>query len=376
MNVKFVDLESTHAEVEERLLERVTQSISENVFIGGCEVEQFEERWAKFCGVDHAIGVANGTDALVLGLRALGIGVGDEVIVPANTFIATAEAVALAGASPRFVDVDDATLLTDASLVEAAITSRTAAVIVVHLYGQVCDMAAMSAVAQRHGIALIEDACQAHGAAWSGRKAGSFGDFAAFSFYPGKNLGALGDGGAVVTGDKQLADRIRSLGNHGRGAPMGMNLVATNSRLDGLQAAALNVKLDHLDRWNAQRRVIAARYTDELQGAMGIRVTDQRAESHSVHHLFVVRVRSRDKVREKLATAGIQTGVHYDIACHLHPAFEQYASDGSLPVSEQAAEQVLSLPMHPHLSTSEVIAVSTAVRDIVSAYSGDDGDEH
>lgn len=360
MKVPFVDLAASHAEVGEALGATITQLIQTSGFIGGAAVDAFEERWASYCGTRHGVGVGNGTDALTLGLRALGIGRGDEVIVPANTFVATAASVALAGAKPVFVDVDESTLLLNTSALEAAFSPRTAAVIAVHLYGQMCDMDTLGDLCRLRGVALIEDACQAHGARWRDRRAGTFGAFAAFSFYPGKNLGALGDAGALVTDDASLAARVRALGNHGRGHhPVG--LVSTNSRLDALQAAALDLKLDHLDLWNERRRSAADAYSRLLSDVPGVRLTDQRSESHSVHHLFVIRTAERDALRAELTKYGIVTGIHYEVPCHRHPTFTD-AGRAALPVAEAAAVSMISLPMHPHLTADQVCYVVDVIR--------------
>jgi len=352
--VPFLDLSAMHAQVAGSLDRAWHEVVASSAFIGGPHVERFEREWADYCDTAHGVGVANGTDALTLVLRGLGIGHGDEVIVPANTFVATAEAVALAGAVPRFVDVDPATLLLTAEHVAAALNPRTAAVIAVHLYGQMADMPALLEVADAAGVAVIEDAAQAHGATWKGRRAGSLGRAGCFSFYPGKNLGAFGDAGAVVTNDRGLADRIRSMGNHGRaaGAHHGHAVVGTNSRLDGLQAAVLSAKLPRLDAWNDARRAAVAAYRDRLDPDGAELVTVAR-DATPVHHLAVVRVRDRDRVREVLARRGIQTGLHYPVPCHDHDAFRRFA-DGRLPVVEQAAAEVLSLPLFPDLTRDQI----------------------
>jgi len=361
MRVPFADLSSIHREVEGELRETLEVVLRDSAFIGGLHVEGFEALWAEYCEVDHAIGVANGTDALRLTLEALGIGAGDEVIVPTNTFIATAAAVAAVGATPVFVDVDPATLLITPFHVEAAVSDRTAAVIPVHLYGQPVDMPAIMEVAGKAGIAVIEDAAQAHGARWNGTRVGSFGDAACFSFYPGKNLGALGDGGAVVTRDASLADRIRQLSNHGRGADRyHHDVVGSNSRLDGLQAAFLTVKLPHLDAGNAARRAASARYT-QLLSSLPIQLTEQRPEAESVFHLFVVQTSDRDHLIQDLASEGIAAGLHYPVPCHLQPAFAHVSTPG-LPVAEQAALRILSLPMFPHISEEQVEMTADVIR--------------
>lgn len=364
--VPFLDLAATHQQVAGEIELVWRQIIASSSFIGGEHVERFEQEWAAYCQSDHAVGVGNGTDALLLALRALGIGPGDEVLLPANTFVATAEAVVLAGAVPRFVDVDPGTLLMTTAHVEAGLTERTAAVIAVHLYGQMCDMDALSAVCRRAGVALLEDAAQAHGATWRGRRAGSVGDVACFSFYPGKNLGALGDGGAIVTNDAVLAERIRSLGDHGRrtGAKHQHDVVGTNSRLDGVQAAALQIKLRHLDAWNAARRRAMQWYAEALEG-LDAELVRVEPEAASVHHVAVVLVPRRDQVRAGLADRGVASGVHYPVPCHRQEAYARYAT-GRLPVCEAAAGQLLSLPLFPTITRAQIAQVGAALRAVLT----------
>jgi dTDP-4-amino-4,6-dideoxygalactose transaminase len=324
-------------------------------YIGGVHVADFEREWAAYCRVGHAVGVGNGTDALELTLAALGIGPGAEVIVPANTFIATAAAVVRAGAVPRFADVSDETLLLTPATLRAAITPRTRAVMVVHLYGQVPDMDELLAVARDAGILVIEDAAQAHGAEWAGQRSGSFGTAACFSFYPGKNLGAFGDGGAVVTAQPDLADRVRTLANHGRShgsSHYEHEFTGRNSRLDALAAIVLQGKLARLDTWTERRIEIAARYRARLAGTNARPVGVAPLARH-VYHLFVVRIPERDRVREELGRRGIQTGIHYPVPCHRQPSLAQFAVE-PLPVSEQAAGEILSLPMFPHMTDDQV----------------------
>ena len=332
-------------------------------FVGGPEVERFEREFASYCGAESCIGVANGTDALELIVRGLGIGAGDEVIIPTNTFIATAEAVCATGARPRFVDVCPDTLLIDPDAVEAAITGSTAAIIAVHLYGQMVDPEPLSAIAAAHGLALIEDAAQAHGARHNEINAGNVGIAAGFSFYPGKNLGALGDGGAVVTNDRALADRIRSMANHGRSESDRYlhDLSGRNSRLDTLQAALLSAKLPCLDAANARRVAAMATYREMLPPGC-VPVTVQPG-AEPVYHLAVVQVEDRRKVGDVLTAAGIGWGVHYPIPCHLQPAlagtarYQTQPATTPMPVAERAAGRILSLPMSPTLSVEQVARV-------------------
>jgi dTDP-4-amino-4,6-dideoxygalactose transaminase len=360
MNIPILDLDAMHREIGAELDDAWRQVSQSAKFIGGEFVERFEAEWASFCHADHCVGVASGTAALELALAALGIGRGDEVIVPTNTFVATATAVVSVGAKPVFIDVDPSTLLMTAAGVEAALSPRTAAVIPVHLYGQPVDMDAINQVAERAGIVVIEDACQAHGAAWNGRSVGTIGRIGCFSFYPGKNLGAFGDAGAVVTQDRALAERVRSISNYGRkGSPYQHEVVGTNKRLDGLQAAILSAKLKRLDAWTKGRRRAAATYEAALAD-LPVSMVRNAPGAFSTYHLAVIRTAWRDELRERLASEGISTGIHYPIPCHLQPAF---AGDDvpSLPIAERAAQQIVSLPMYPHLGDAEIGFIAEAI---------------
>ena len=360
--VAFLDLAALHAPLREEFDKAWNDTLTNSAFIGSGAIQTFEEEWGTYCGTEHCIGVANGTDALELVLAGLGVGAGDEVLVPANTFVATAEAVVTVGATPVFVDVDPTTLLITAESIAAAITPKTKAVMVVHLYGQVPDMDAIMAVTDGAGLYVVEDSAQAHGATFNGRLAGSFGVAATFSFYPGKNLGALGDGGAVVTNDEALATEIRTLANHGRGSHLLHTHRGRNSRLDGLQAAALSIKLAHLDVWNDKRRAVHKRYVERLAGAVEMLTTLEGG--NPVHHLEVIRVDDRDHMRTELGERGIQTGIHYALPCHKHPAFAEF-DIAPLPVAETAAARQFSLPMHPTLTMVEVDAVADAVLELL-----------
>jgi dTDP-4-amino-4,6-dideoxygalactose transaminase len=359
--VPFLDLRAQHAEIAVELDNAWNQVTATARFVGGESVERFESEWAGYCNTRHCVGVSDGTAAIKLAFQALGIGAGDEVIVPANTFIATWEAIAAVGAKPVPVDVDPHTLLLTADAVSAACTPRTAAVVPVHLFGQTVDMDAINQVARRAGIYVVEDAAQAHGATWRGRRAGGLGDVGCFSFYPGKNLGAFGDAGAVVTNSQELSDRMRSLGNHGRHRDSADQhiYIGMNHRLDNLQAAILAVKLPYLEQWNAARRSKAQRY-DRLLSDLPLDFVGRAPEAESSFHLYVVQVSQRDRVRCELETHGVSTGIHYRTPCHRQPAFSLNGT--RLPVTERAAKRIVSLPMFPHLTDQQIDQVVDALR--------------
>jgi dTDP-4-amino-4,6-dideoxygalactose transaminase len=363
--VPFSALEREHAAIEADLRVAFQRVLRNSAFILGEEVARFEAEFAEYCGVGNCVGVSNGTDAIALTLRACGIGPGDEVIVPAHTFIASALAVAHVGATAVLCDVEDDTGLIDPEAARALVGSRTAAIIAVHLYGQACDMAAIEAVARSKGLLVVEDAAQAHGARYRGRRVGSLGTAAAFSFYPSKNLGALGDAGAVCTDDAGLAARLRRLRNLGQRTKGEHVEPGYNARLDGLQAALLRVKLAHLDEWNAARRQRALRYRELLPDA--IRTLRDRTASPCVYHLFPIRLADRDAVAATLRARGIETGVHYSLPVHRHSAWAQRPLRHShAPCAEAWAAEELSLPMHPSLGIGEIERVARAVHEAVS----------
>ena len=366
MKVPFVRLDRDDPALLEELLAEVRSVAEESAFTMGKHVEGFEADFAAYCEAEHAIGVGSGTDALALTLRALGLGAGDEVIIPANTFIATAEAVSLAGARPRVVDVDPVTGLLTAEIVEQALTERVRCVLPVHLYGATVDMDPILELARSARIAVVEDACQAHGARYKGRRVGSLGDAGCFSFYPAKNLGAWGDGGAVVTNDAALASRVQLLRSHGERPRYRHRVVGTTARLDGLQAAVLRVKLRHLDEWNAQRRWAAAELRRALEGATAVELPLMPvADGDHVFHLFVVRTDDRDGLREHLSARGIAAAVHYPVAVHRTEAYADLGlGAGSLPVAESLAERVCSLPIFPGMTRDHVDAVAAAVHEL------------
>lgn len=354
MNIPFLDLKSPYTELKEELDAAYRRVMESGWYILGKEVEAFEAEFAEYCESRHCVGVANGLEALHLILRGYGIGAGDEVIVPANTYIATWLAVTYAGATPVPVEPDPRTYNIDPARIEAAITSRTKAILPVHLYGQPADMDPIMAIARQHGLKVIEDAAQAHGSRYRGRRAGSLGDAAGFSFYPGKNLGAIGDGGAITTDDDQLADKIRILRNYGSRQKYVNEYQGFNSRLDELQAAFLRIKLKYLDQWNARRSVLAETYSKSLIGSdLVLPFVPDFAEP--AWHLYVVQSAKRDVLQEKLAGAGIGTLIHYPIPPHLQEAYaELLYAKGTFPLSESIAQNVLSLPMGPHVTLNQI----------------------
>ena len=360
--IPLVDLHAQYEPIKD-MIQASWQEVfrSMNLFLGP-NVKAFEREFADYCGSAHAIGVSDGTTALQLALRAAGIGPGDEVITVSNTFIATVEAIALVGAIPVFVDIDPRTHLIDANQIESRITPMTKAIMPVHLYGQCADMKTINRIADRHGLIVIEDACQAHGAEFQGKKAGSLGHLAAFSFYFSKNLGAYGEGGMVTTQDPDLAQRVRMLRNHGSETRYYHDLIGINGRLDELQAAALRIKLRYLDQWNECRRQIAQRYEHALQGIEVITPIEVPGNRH-VFHLYVIQSEQREALQQHLDRKGISTGIHYPVPVHQQRACANYGYEqGSLPVTEKAAGQILSLPIYAELSEEQVERVTTEIK--------------
>ncbi|GAA4631658.1 DegT/DnrJ/EryC1/StrS family aminotransferase [Actinoallomurus vinaceus] len=356
-DVPFVDLAAAHAEVADEIRAGFDRVLDTTAFVQGPDVGAFEREYAAFSGAGHCVGVASGTDALELALRALGCGPGREVVLPANTFVATAEAVVRTGARPVLVDVDPDHLLLEPRLLLSAIGPRTAAIVPVHLYGQLAPMAAIAA----HGIPVVEDAAQSQGASQDGR--GLFGRLAATSFYPGKNLGAYGDAGAVLTDSADLARAVRLLGDHGSEVKYRHETLGFNSRLDTLQAVVLRAKLRRLTDWNGRRRVAAARYAALLDGLPDVTLPAEATGNTHVWHLYVIRVPRRDEVARTLAEMGIRTGIHYPMPIHLQPAFRDLGhAPGDFPVTETAATEILSLPMFPHITEEQQDRVATALR--------------
>ena len=357
MKVAFNDLYAHHQPLEEEFIAAFQDVLRRNAFILGGSVEKFERSYSEYCGTRFCSGVSSGLDALSLAISACGIGAGDEVITVANTYIATVLAISHCGARPVLVDCDPVSYNIDIDQVEAAITSATRAILPVHLYGQAADMDAILAIADRHGLAVIEDAAQAHGATYKGKSCGSIGDIGCFSFYPGKNLGALGDGGAVVTNDEELHDKVQRLRNYGSLKKYYHEMKGGNNRLDAIQAEFLDLKLKKLDEWNEARRRVADRYSREIDAQKyGLPVTS--AHCTHVYHVFILRTADRDSVMDGLKAAEVDFGVHYPLPIHLQAAYADLGKrEGSFPVTERLADEIISLPMHPFMTEDEVTHV-------------------
>jgi dTDP-4-amino-4,6-dideoxygalactose transaminase len=368
MDVPFLNLKTHHAHLRGEFAAAIDEVIEASAFAGGPFVTRFEEDFARFCGVEHAVGVGSGTDALWLALLALGIGPGDEVITVPMTFIATAEAISRTGAVPVFVDIDETTYTLDPAGLEAALTPRSKAILPVHLFGQLADMEPILAFAKLHGLHVIEDAAQAHGATYQGRRAGSLGAAGCFSFYPGKNLGAFGEAGAVTTHDSKLACQMRMFRDHGQSRKYHHSVVGWNCRMDGIQAAVLRLKLRELDANNARRREIAIRYSEAFAAIPDLVRPVCNPKGVSAHHLYVVRVPDREGLMRSLAEKGIGTAIHYPIPVHLQEAYGFLdLALGSFPVSEQCANEFVSLPMYPELTPAQMNAVIEAVMETLAA---------
>ena len=364
MTVPMVDLRAQYLRIQKEVDAGVARVVASTHFIGGDECRLFEQEFAAFCGTRHAVGVANGTDALAIALRAYGVGPGDDVVTVANTFIATGEAILLNGARPVFVDVDEASFTMDPGKLEAAITPRTKVILPVHLYGHPANVEAILAIAARHGLPVLEDAAQAHGAEVAGRRAGSLGHAACFSFYPGKNLGAYGDAGAITTNDADFAARVRQIANHGGGSTKYDNVVVgTNSRLDALQAAVLRAKLPQLERWTAERLERALAYARLLEDASGLVLPREQAWGRSAWHLYTLRSADRDGLQAHLTARGIATAVHYPRPIHLQPAMASAGGKaGDLPVSERLSREVIQIPLYPELPLETLERIAREIR--------------
>lgn len=366
--IPLVDLKAQYAAIKPEIGAALAEVLESQHFVLGPAVERFEGEFAAFIGAKHCVALQSGTAAVWLGLWAAGVKPGDEVITTPLTFFATVEAVLLCGARPVFVDVDEKTLNLDPDLIEAAITPRTRAIVPVHLYGQPADMDAVLAAAKPQGLFVLEDAAQAVGSLYKGRKAGSLAPAAAFSFYPGKNLGAYGDAGAVVTSDEKLAQRLRLLRNHGMAVKNRHEILGVNARLEAFQGAVLSVKLKRLEEWNAARRRHSKAYRQALDGVAGLSIVEERPDCRSNYHLFVVRHPRRDALLEHLRSRGIQADIHYPVASHLQPACgDAVMKPGSLPVAERAVGEILSLPMFPELTLAQIDRVAAALRGFSGA---------
>jgi len=367
MNIPLVDLQSQYESIKNEIDSVITEVISKSAFVGGPYVEAFEKAFAEFCNVKHCIGVANGTDALFIALKVLGIGEGDEVITSANTFIATSEAITMTAAKVVFVDINPQTYNIDAKKIEEKVTPKTRAIIPVHLYGQPADIDPILNIAQKHNLKAVEDAAQAHGAVYKGRQIGSIGDIACFSFYPGKNLGAYGDGGAIVTNNDELALKARMFANHGRAGKYDHEIEGVNSRLDGLQAAILGVKLKYLPQWSENRRKNAHLYNEYLRDTDLITPIEMD-NVKAVYHLYVVRVKKelRQRLQDHLKSKGISTGIHYPIAL---PNLKAYSylnhNENDFPEATKASQEILSLPMYPELKEIQLQFIAEEIKKFI-----------
>ena len=370
MKVPFLDLKAQHAPIRAQLDGAIAEVIDSSAFAGGPFVAAFETDFAAYCGTRFAIGTGNGTDALWMAMLALGIGAGDEVVTVPATFMATAEAITYCGARPVFVDIDESTYTLNPELLAKAITPRTKAILPVHLFGQTADMKPIMEIASRHGIPVIEDACQAHGARYQGKMAGSLGRAGCFSFYPGKNLGAFGEAGAVVTDDAKLEARLKTLRDHGQVRKYFHSLIGWNARMDGIQGAVLRVKLKMLDAANSRRREHAALYDQLLADIEGVVIPTTAPANDHVHHIYAIRIQNRDLVLQSLAEKGISCAIHYPIPVHLQEAYRSLGCGrGSYPVAEQCAGEFLSLPMYPELTQIQIQAVAAELAACVRSLS-------
>ena len=378
MNVPFLDLKTQYKQIEHEVLPMVTEAMTNGAFIGGPQVLGFEKEFAEFCESKYCAGLNSGTDALRFALMAVGVGPGDEVITVPNTFIATTEAISQAGATPVFVDIDERTYNMDPQKLEAYLDQRHAhgamrsagqpkAVIPVHLYGQPANMDLILGIAQTHNIKVIEDACQAHGALYNNRKVGSFGSVGCFSFYPGKNLGAYGEGGAIVTQDEETADKIRMIRDHGQAKKYFHDMEGYNGRLDAIQAGVLRIKLRRLSDWNQSRRENAAYYNELLSKVDGVTLPFEADFAHPVYHLYVILVDDREGLQQFLSDKGISTGLHYPLPLHLQKAYAHLGyEDGSFPVTESVAKRLISLPMFPELTREQIEYVAESIKEFIN----------
>jgi len=367
MKVPFADLSRQHLPILSELSDMFEEAVKKSTFIMGAGVESFETAFASFCGVKYCVAVGNGTDALILSLKALNIGKGDEVITVPNTFIATSEAITAVGAKPVFVDIDPISFNINVGGIERAINKNTKALIPVHLYGQPADMDFLMELARKKDLSVIEDSAQAHGANYKGMKAGAIADISAFSFYPGKNLGCMGDGGAVTTNNGDLAEKVSMYRNHGRKEKYLHEFEGYNSRLDTIQALILEKKLEYLETWNTERRHAASIYDSLLFGMEEIKLPIEPVDTTHVYHLYVIRCRNRDGLKVFLEEKGISTGIHYPVPLHLQPAYRWLGyKKGSFPESEKAAREILSLPVFPGINEEEQVYVVEMIKEFYS----------
>jgi dTDP-4-amino-4,6-dideoxygalactose transaminase len=366
MNVPFLDLKAQYKSIYNEVNLAIQEVLDNTAYAGGPFVREFEKNYAKYCDCEFAIGVSSGTSAIWLTLLAMSIGPGDEVITVPNTFIATVEAISFTGAKPIFVDVDEKTYNMDPQKLESAITTKTKAVIPVHLYGQMADMDPIIEIAKRHHLYVLEDGAQAQGAKYKGKKAGSLGDAGCFSFYPGKNLGAYGEAGAIVTNNRQIAERVKMLRDHGQPQKYYHDYIGWNSRMDGIQGAVLNVKLKYIDRWNKKRRDHATLYSHLLSGTDSIVLPFVPESAEPIFHIYAIRMKNRDAMLESLKENQVHCGIHYPISIHLTKAYQFLnLPRGSFPVAEQIADEELSLPMFPELTIDQIQYVVNALRKVI-----------
>ena len=368
MKVPFLDLKAQYESIRPEIAQALEHVFEGTAFAGGPFVAQFEKEFAEFCGTQFAAGVGNGTEALWLSLLSLGVGPEDEVITVPDTFIATAEAISYCGAKPVFVDVEPATYNMNPAKLEAAITKKTKAVIPVHLFGQIADMDPILAITRKNKLFVVEDASQAHGAEYNGKKAGSMGDLGCFSFYPGKNLGAYGEAGAVVTNNPELDRKIRMLRDHGQDKKNSHERIGWNARMDGMQGAVLSVKLKHLPAWNERRRKNAAIYDGLLEDVNGVMIPQKAVYAKHVYHIYAIRVKNRDAIIAALASQDIHCGIHYPVPLHLQKAYRSLGHcRGSFPVVEDATSEFISLPMYAELTREQIIRVCDKIREFLGA---------
>lgn len=366
MEVPFLDLKAQYNSIRDEVNASIMNVIEKTAFAGGPFVQQFEESFATYCQTKHAIGVSSGTSAIWLPLLAFDIGAGDEVITVSNTFIATAEAISFAGAKPVFVDIDENTHTMDPGAIEAAITPRTKAIIPVHLFGQMADMRPIMQIARKHNLVVIEDAAQAHGATYNGQRAGSIGDAGCFSFYPGKNLGAYGEAGGIVTNNSEVAARIRMIRDHGQAKKYHHKVVGWNARMDGIQGAVLSVKLKYIDQWNELRRQHAHQYDNLLMSFDKIVTPKVASYGTHVYHIYATRVANRDAVLKEMQKQGVSCGIHYPVPLHMQEAYSNLGYEaGSFPVSEMCSSEYLSLPMFPELTPSQILHVVETLKQVI-----------